>query len=199
MIINIRGTSGSGKTHLVRQFMESRSPQPILDERGKKIEAYELAGGWFVIGSYENVCGGCDNFSSVPPSFVGNTMDYVDFLVRRYAERGNVLFEGLIVSNVWGGIRSRPRWEELARDYPPAIFLFLDTSLELCFQRVLARSGGRKPKGWDEGKSSLQQKYGCAAQHYGIATAKGLDARWLHHDRALAELEEIVADDGILD
>ena len=55
----------------------------------------------------------------------------------------HVLFEGLIVTSVWG------RWMELAKKVPMH-FMFLDTPLETCYERVLQRSGGRSPKGWNE-------------------------------------------------
>lgn len=59
MILNIRGTSGSGKTWLVRQIMKELEAQSIPGEEGK-IEGYLLKGNIRVVGPYPEGCGGCD-------------------------------------------------------------------------------------------------------------------------------------------
>lgn len=67
MILNIRGTSGSGKTYLVRQIMEALGPpKPILDVEDR-VEGYELRGNIRVVGSYERECGGCDTLGLTKP------------------------------------------------------------------------------------------------------------------------------------
>lgn len=98
MIINIRGTSGTGKSTLVRSLMTvyGRKNKYYLSGRKQPIgyvmthpdngEAEDLA----IIGHYETACGGCDTISK---------MDQIFDLVRRSHALGhNVVFEGLLIS-----------------------------------------------------------------------------------------------------
>ncbi len=166
MIYNIRGTSGSGKTTVVRQLVNSVEHEVVQIPWGKKqdktkIIGYRLLNDLYVVGRYDDAIkgGGVDNVTGILTKKFhdgggeGNSMDAVEHAVRELHEEGkHVLFEGLIVTSVWG------RWVKMA-DEIPVHFLFLDTPLEVCYQRVLERSGGRSPKGWNEGKSDLENKH----------------------------------------
>ena len=96
MIINIRGTSGTGKSTLARQLMALYEPNPLRYRReGRKQPLgyryqHRIARDLAVVGHYETDCGGADTIT-----------DYDDLfnLVRQGATRGmNVLFEGLLIS-----------------------------------------------------------------------------------------------------
>lgn len=141
MILNIRGTSGSGKTTLVRNLMRDFPPEDIVrgagGDKSDRILAYRLPHDLYILGSYENVCGGCDNFS-----WKGGTGDFTEGLVRRFATEGHVIFEGLIISNSWG------RWERLCQeDVNNYIWGFMGTSLEECIQRVYNRRAEKGREG----------------------------------------------------
>jgi hypothetical protein len=132
-IIKIHGCSGSGKSTAARDLMAGRLVGPIMGMNGK-IEAYRLEGGTFILGSYENACGGMDT--------VG-TADDVMKLVDKYSILGNVVFEGLLQSTYYGRMGAHSiKW---GKDY---IYAFLDTPLELCLERVVARraASGRNNK-----------------------------------------------------
>src|SRR5262252_9423192 len=81
MIVNIRGTSGSGKTTIVRGLMAKGLPYDLpieiisytqTDRKTKitKVITQAVMPGYrleipdmpdtYILGSYENVCGGCD-------------------------------------------------------------------------------------------------------------------------------------------
>jgi len=134
MIINIRGVSGSGKTTIVRQLIErAERTQEIygrsLGLRMPEANALRLPGieaETFVIGAYDsNGCDGCDRiqpFELIPP------------LIEKYAQRGDVIFEGMLISTCWGVVG-----EALERRGRDAVVLFLDTPLETCIERVRAR------------------------------------------------------------
>ncbi len=167
MIYNIRGTSGSGKTTLVRRFVRKHKDKELIYmwyEGKPRILGYKLLGNsqpLMVLGRYDDAIkgGGVDNITSILTKGYehrggeGNSMDAVEEQIRNWHDQGHhVLFEGLIVTSVWG------RWMELAQKIPMH-FMFLDTPMETCYQRVLERSGGRTPKGWNDGKSDLQNKH----------------------------------------
>lgn len=149
MIVNLRGTSGSGKSTVARRIIEEHGGQPIMGmvPGGKKerIVAYEI-GNLCIPGSYVNVCGGCDTLSWK------GAADYLEEKVRALAGNGyHVLFEGLV--NTAGS----KRWEGVAADFPMQ-WAFLDTPVEVCIERVLKRNGGREGKrnwynlraGWED-------------------------------------------------
>jgi len=141
VVINIRGTSGSGKSYIVRQLLEAC---------GMGVSSYEvkhhgktLATGvvlpsgvpMFAIGSYVNVCGGCDTITN---------QDWICSTVRYFSQFGHVVFEGLIVSHLW------TRYRELTREINgfglQYKWLFLDTPLEACIENVLKRREERGTK-----------------------------------------------------
>lgn len=138
MIINIRGTSGSGKSYVVYRLMEHFGHHPVLGRSGK-IEVHRLGTQppTYAIGKYTTACGGCDTVRTD-----GNSADEIVARLHRYRTRGNVIFEGLLVSNVIG------RWVELAQAVPDFRWVFLNTSKEECVARITARRaavGNEKP------------------------------------------------------
>src|SRR5262249_15014544 len=101
MLVNLRGTSGSGKSTVVRKLMAQCMRKPIYDMFGlRQPEAYKLTlpQPAFVIGPYTkrpNLCGGCDRilpFALVPQ------------LIEKYAQHGHVVFEGLLIATCYGVI-----------------------------------------------------------------------------------------------
>jgi hypothetical protein len=139
VIVNLRGTSGSGKTTAVRALLRrAEGTQAIYGAhfgfRMPEAQTLRLAGikqPVFLIGPYgSDGCDGCDRiqpYALIPP------------LIEKYAARGHVVFEGLLISSCRGVIG-----EILERYEQNAVMLFLDTSLETCLQRIEARSG--KPR-----------------------------------------------------
>lgn len=130
MIINIRGTNGSGKTWVIHQLMQRYGQTPIRG-RDARISGHVLGCGARVVGRYVKMdgvtplsTGGCD---TVP------TLDKVEELVRLHARRGSVVFEGLLISGVYG------RWDVFANTVPDFRFVFLSTTLEECIWKVETR------------------------------------------------------------
>jgi deoxyadenosine/deoxycytidine kinase len=128
-IIKIHGCSGAGKTTAVRQLMDKCEDKQVIYNLSGKVEAYKLLPLKFdpiyVLGSYENNCGGMDTVGSAKQ--VMNLLD-------RYAKIGHVVFEGLLQSTYYGemGTHSLP-W---GQSY---VYAFLDTPIEKCLERVEAR------------------------------------------------------------
>ena len=126
MIIKLMGNSGSGKTTAVRQLMDLA--QEVTPQReGFRVKGYRLdfedGLRTYVLGSYENTCGGLDTI---------RTADEVIDLVMRYAPLGNIVMEGLLSSTYIGKLG------EHLTNYPTN-WVFLDTPLNECIERVKAR------------------------------------------------------------
>lgn len=138
MILDIRGTNGSGKSYIVHHILKKFECVPIIDKcdgSNKVIIGYwcenlQLA----IVGRYTTECGGCDTIK---------TAQGIEDRLRDFAERyPNVLLEGLMVSHTFG------RYNKIARDIGNYYFLFLTTSLSKCIARIKGRryrKGNRKP------------------------------------------------------
>ena len=125
MLINLRGTSGSGKSTAVLGVLAQCPHKPIYGALGRLPEAYAFcARPVFVIGPYTSSCGGCDRimpFALVPQ------------LLEQYASKGHVVFEGLLMSTFFGDVG------RLLMETRDSVVMFLDTPLEVCIARVEAR------------------------------------------------------------
>jgi hypothetical protein len=136
VIVNPRGTSGAGKTELVRRIMEDYGwgrAEPIRREGRERPIGYRLPhplGGppLAVLGHYEATCGGCD---TIPARDGG--LDEVFRLADQCASSGHaVLLEGLLLS------AEHRRSAALARRHALYV-LRLDTPPERCVRNLMAR------------------------------------------------------------
>jgi thymidylate kinase len=192
MIINIRGTSGSGKSSLVRDLMSAaEDTEPIQPSAypytGKQVIGYGLDGldtfdqrDVHVVGRYETPCGGCDGIK---------TQDEVCQRVRRMSRMGHVVFEGLLISHIYG--RYKALHEELATPNQPYLWFFLDTPLDICLSRVQARrasAGNDKPLD----PTNTTQKWLDARRVFAKAEQDGLAPRWLNWERPLDAILEVL-------
>jgi hypothetical protein len=96
-IINLRGTSGSGKSTVVRRVMEAAGvpAQPLTRDGRRRPYGYLVPrpSGLpvFIPGHYETACGGCDTLK---------TVDEVYALVRAaWQVQQDVLYEGIMVQD----------------------------------------------------------------------------------------------------
>ena len=136
MIVNIRGTHGSGKSTVVKSIMalaDTIIEVPNLHKPKKPLGYFvTMRGGrsLYVVGSYETACGGCD---AIQP--------YADIWprVENAAERGwDVLFEGALVSSSYGEIGRSS--EKFGEDF---VFAFLNTPLDVCLARIVQRRAAK--------------------------------------------------------
>ena len=150
MLISLRGTNGSGKSTVIKALFEAAKPAtPIYGVLGIRLpEAYQISvktkKPTFVLGPYVTACGGCDRlipFDIIPP------------LIEKYAAKGNVIFEGVIVASIYGQVGA------LMEKYKKqSIMLFLDTTLEECIDRVQGRRDDRGD-GREFNPENLTQKF----------------------------------------
>lgn len=134
MILNIRGTNGSGKSTIVRGVFEQFLAKPLYGVLGpRRPEAYCLTKNKFkllyILGSYLTPAGGAD---CIQP------YDNIIPLIGKYAQRGHVLFEGVLVSKSKGSVGTY-----LEKYGKQAVLLFLDTTLEQCISAVQQRRTDR--------------------------------------------------------
>jgi hypothetical protein len=164
-IINIRNASGAGKTTLVNAFVARyESVEPI----GKPTnpEALELTDSW------------------LPPLHVlvsadrAPNQDWVCNKVRQYADAGDLIFEGLMISTLFS------RYRDLAREMTAAghrfVFAYLDTPLDVCLARVAQRRAARGSKPKDD-RPRAAPTYRDVARCNGKLRAAGLDVRTLDY------------------
>ena len=178
MIIDIRGTHGSGKSSIPIALIKLHDAVPILGKPltyegkvgilGYEIGEYNLK----ILGRYETQCGGCDGIK---------TQDEIKARIKAWEGESNLMLEGILVSHTFGP------WNEFAehRDWR---FRFLSTDLQTCIARVNARraASGKGPlddpknivKDWSQIRS-LQPKF----------QANGHDSKWLTFG---AEYPEII-------
>lgn len=130
-VINIRGTSGSGKSHLARRIMALYPEREDIFVEGRKRPFATLfkrpdGRNLFVIGHYETDCGGADTIA-----------DYDTYFQRARIEwlAGNdVLFEGLLSTP------ETRRTIELNELTKGELFVyFLDVPLQQCVDSVNSR------------------------------------------------------------
>lgn len=171
-IVNIRGCNGSGKTTIVRRFLEKLPSTPLGGKPGRpngyvvEADAWGIATPVYVVGSYENTCGGADGITTQE--------EIADRVVKAHA-LGHVLVEGLLMSKSSAGGHVAPVLKKHG-----AIFAFLDTPWEVCLERVLARraaAGNTKP--FDPEKTMRTAYEQCHRSYELLEEAGGYDIRWL--------------------
>lgn len=179
-VINIRGTGGSGKSHLVMKFMREFGAEPLMGADGKVVAhrvSYKPGEPVYVIGRYKaargddgirTVTGGCDGVK---------TQDEICTRVRLAARRGHVIFEGFLVSGIYS------RYHALSEDLGGMIWAFMDTPLEKCIARISRRNRGRKFS-TDNTEAKLKGAARCARE----AEAVGETVIWINHKHALRDL-----------
>lgn len=134
MIINIRGTGGSGKSTIVKNIMALYpGSMEIFAEGRKRPMAYVCTGlgtgrHLFVPGHYETPTGGCDTIQKP---------DDVFQMVETHAAMGmDVLFEGIMIGD---DVR---RTVDLNRRYPVHV-VALNTSIAECLTSIQGRRNNR--------------------------------------------------------
>lgn len=150
MLLNIRGTNGSGKTTVAKSLMLPRPVEPVLMSKQEvvsptksdpnRIRIREVWGtpcqyDGIILGTYKKSCGGCDEFS-----WKGSHDGMVEAIKWGMKHYRHVIFEGLTVTS------SYQRYVDLANYAHQnhgwlSHWIMLQVSLEECIRRVGARNG----------------------------------------------------------
>lgn len=145
MILNIRGSSCSGKSTNVYELLKRYPSVEVWEKVGwnKKKDrcvGHLLPGGLFIVGPYLSGAktGGMDMLMP------GKTELVTLWLERNCQRYPHVIFESMMASLAIG------RYHELSQRLQPQgglTFAFMDTPLEICRERMHSRNGGKGPSG----------------------------------------------------
>lgn len=186
MIINIAGTSGSGKSHLMRTFLAW-----VKEHRGKVEEEFGEGRGApigyqiglpklrpiYVVGSYRTPTGGCDTMHDVQELFSA---------VREKYEAGfNILYEGLFVMNMTRGPQLAA---DVGRDF---CVLHLTTPLATCMASINSRRAERG-KGVLENKENTVSNYKRANSYTARMRDAGARVFKVSRDEGLDKILELL-------
>lgn len=180
MIINIRGTGGSGKSTLVMTVMakyDRRTPQ-YLEGRKRPIGYLcERAGtALYVPGHYEIPTGGCDTIQKI---------DDVYNLVNNAAQaKHDVLYEGIMIGD---DVR---RCIDLARAHPPLMVIALNTPIDQCLASIQARRDTRGDERELNPKNTVSRLHRLRTSMIPRLKDAGVNCQWMSREKALEEVLE---------
>jgi len=184
IILRVAGTFGSGKTTAVREFLNGYPCETLM--RGIKIAGYRLdlseAGikiPLFVIGKYDNTCGGTDAIST--------QAEIADRIMKAHP-LGHVLYEGALVSA--SGLAGQVT--QAIHGTGCDVYAFLDTPQDLCIERVKGRRlAAGNEKEFDP--KNLVDKFESVANCYKNLRKEGsYDVRLIDHRKIHPALLEII-------
>lgn len=186
MVINIAGTSGSGKSHLMRAFFrwaEERGELARVRVSGSaRTIGYNIKLKGFqrpihIVGAYESPTGGCDTIRDVAYVF--------ERVLNKWCEGYQVLYEGLFVMNMTRG----PQLVEAVEG--DLTVLKLTTPLSVCFSSINSRRAER-----GEGKLLTKQNtegnYVRAENYCSKMAGAGARVVRVSRDQALDSLIQLV-------
>lgn len=145
MIVNLRGTSGSGKSFVGRQLVANFENTPVFEPSfGRKVTAplgYELPDGLFVMGRYRDFIGQGENRRPVVGGGVEGMgkPEYLLQLLKHFATvYEHIFFEGLTVS------ASLHKYSDAFNEIgKPHVIAYLDSTQQQCVDGVHHRNGGK--------------------------------------------------------
>lgn len=176
MIVNIRGTNGSGKSTVVKTFLQRYPYAEIYGVLGpRRPEAYKvrLPGRWlYVIGPYHSNVGGVDNLKDV----AGCSEKLVE-LLERYRRQGHVIFEGVVLSTFYGAVGDWLRGHK-----NESVVVFLDTAIETCLASLAARKSGHR------GTKNVESKVNAITRVRERMAADGIRTELLRREDAFEKI-----------
>jgi len=190
VIINLRGTYGSGKTTIARFVMDSYLNHQKHFQEGRKRPLYNTFdhpnGGnpLAVVGSYETICGGCDTISDTSMIF-----DTITFL----SEAGyDVLYESLLLTADCGRTikHFQAGWN--------LHVIYLDVPTMVCFDSVNQRRRAKDPHAVDvDPKNLLGKVQSCKSSKKNL-DRNGVPTYLLDRAAAFTKCLELLNVDSIL-
>lgn len=172
-VISIRGSNGAGKTWVARRVMDRAEPdfvKKVTLSNGVLVNVYR---NFVIIGSYDRACGGCDTVKT--PQLVWDA-------VVECAEHSNVIYEGVIVGNVFEPTMILDaRLKALGAKLVP---ICLSTPFEQCVENVNKRRAveGKPPIEKTDNILTNDKKNISSAKKLHAA---GLNPHWVSSEEAV--------------
>lgn len=196
MLLNIRGTHGSGKTYISHKLIDdfpSRGvvePQEVLGKRFVKNNCH-------IVGQHEdlNIVGRWKSgMDGIFPQ------EIIEEMIEHWAPRGHIIWENIVVSANIG------RWATLAKKLEPinhSIWLFMDTPLQVCIDRVFARRAQAAAEGFNHRQLDSEVKLDVIAGHWrrvrraaARAVLEGIEVRWVDHTCSYEQVYNLLVGEG---
>ena len=170
-ILRVAGTFGSGKTTVAREFLTRYPSKELLSNEGRvmgyKIEA-GLGASIFLIGSYRNICGGCDG--------VPTQQEIADRILKAH-KYGHVLYEGALVSA--SGLNGAVT--QAVHPTGCDVYAFLTTPQDLCIERVIGRRAAAGNEKEFDPKNLIAKFESVWACYKNLKAESSYDVRLLDH------------------
>jgi len=194
MLINLRGSHGSGKTYVSHRLIDEHAhealiePEYVQEKHFIKPNCHAIEGGLYILGRWKS---GMDGI--FPQTIVEEMIEY-------WAPKGHVIWENVMVSANVG------RWAVLSHKLEPInhnIWAFFDTPLELSIERVMSRRQESAERGFNHRQEDSEVKLDVLAQHWRRcrraavrAYQDGIDVRWIDHTCAYEQVYDLLATEG---
>ncbi len=192
MIIQIRGTGGSGKSTLVRAVMDRyRNRLPVFEEGRRQPIGYVLSNATaevgqeptralYIPGHYETPCGGCDTIST--------GFDKIFELVRTaHANHYDVLFEGMMLCS---DVR---RVIDLQNDGIPLSIVDLDVDEDTCIESINIRRRAKNPDAKPVNEKNTRARHRMCIKGRGKLVNAGVTVFHLNREEALPHILGLLA------
>lgn len=139
LLVNIRGTNGSGKSSIPISMKTDPCWYEVTKPykgKPKKILTVFPTYNWIALGSYQRQVGGLDNFPT--KAFTEKVLAYA---LKKYPNY-NILMEGILASTTYSTYSDL--FKQVQKDYgvQPIIY-YLMPPIETCIKRIKQRNGGK--------------------------------------------------------
>lgn len=174
MIVNLRGPNGSGKSTIVKKFLAKGFEERYGMLGPRRPEAYEvglegLKEPLFVLGPYQTATGGVDALGAPLIDFL--------YMLEKYAKKGHVLFESVVISTTFGAVGS---WMTDHRDN--VIVAYLDTPYEECIKALGQR-------GANQGTAHVAEKVKSVTRTKVLMEEAGIRTELVSRDEAFDKIK----------
>ena len=126
-LINIRGTNGTGKSTLMKNYLGDFKRIIFETSTGRRLKVLHSPGR-YILGDYTTDCGGIDTFKK---------LDEVRECVRHYIALGDVFMEGMMYSTLFSTPAALD--DEITALGHEYYWVHIDVPVDLCIQSTLER------------------------------------------------------------
>lgn len=151
LLVNIRGTNGSGKSTIPISMRDDPDMYEISKPykgKLKKILTVFPNYGWVALGAYTRQVGGLDQFPN--KAFTEKALDYA---LKKFPEY-NILMEGILAATTYSTYVDLFKRVQEKYKVQPVIY-YLMPPVEICIERIKKRNGGKAFK-----EDLVRAKYG---------------------------------------